>query len=280
MANSCTCFYEGDVVDTSRVCQMAMRAAVKHLRHGIQPDTDGFLRWEQLAEAVKFPRFFDESVFWAHAQLDEKNRVERDTEGRFAACCGHSVPVVMGLPFVKMEEQRVAYHACPDDALEGILAEGIKPMSRQKVHMLATDMAHCQGNMAVGKLKNQRHYIIVVDIGDINARWASNGTILTDAVRTENIVCAFPCHAGGMEDDRPVIINREYFQERTFGGGLSDFPRTTCYEVREFFCDNGHTNFVYASADRVDLWNLEEQVSELDPYDSPYECDDCYEPMW
>ena len=110
---------------------------------------------------------------------DGKGRYEL-VDGRIRAAQGHSVDVDLGLEPVVPPS--VLYHGTPERFVQSILASGLRPGSRQFVH-LSPDV---QTARAVGRRRGSP-VVLVVDAAAAHAsghefRRASNGVWLTDAV--------------------------------------------------------------------------------------------------
>jgi putative RNA 2'-phosphotransferase len=114
----------------------------------------------------------------------DKKRFSLSPDGqRIRAAQGHSVSVELGL--APREPPLVLYHGTATRFVEAILAEGLKPQSRQQVHLSLDEVtAHRVG---------QRHgkpVILKVDAARMHAQGfkfyvADNGVWLTDEVPPE-----------------------------------------------------------------------------------------------
>ena len=110
---------------------------------------------------------------------DSKGRYEL-VAGRIRAAQGHSVDVELGL--APVEPPPVLYHGTVERFVTAILAQGLRPGSRQSVH-LSADVATAQ---VVGRRRGEP-VVLVVDAAGAHAaghafRQASNGVWLTGAV--------------------------------------------------------------------------------------------------
>jgi putative RNA 2'-phosphotransferase len=110
---------------------------------------------------------------------DSKGRYEL-VDGRIRAAQGHSVGVELGL--APVEPPGVLYHGTVERFVPAILAQGLRPGSRQSVH-LSADVATAR---AVGRRRGVP-VVLVVDAAGAHAagqtfRQASNGVWLTDAL--------------------------------------------------------------------------------------------------
>lgn len=111
------------------------------LRHfpddaGIDLDEAGWTDFEELvAAADRQYDWADERALAAVIATDPKGRFERD-DGRVRAAYGHSVAVDLesgGTPVPDM-----LYHGTAPRNLDSILSDGLRPMSRQQVHLSGT----------------------------------------------------------------------------------------------------------------------------------------------
>jgi putative RNA 2'-phosphotransferase len=110
---------------------------------------------------------------------DAKGRYEL-ADGRIRAAQGHSIEVDLGLEPRRPPD--VLYHGTVERNLPSILARGLRPGSRQDVH-LSPDIETAR---AVGRRRGEP-VILVVDAAGLHGaghvfRQASNGVWLTDAV--------------------------------------------------------------------------------------------------
>jgi putative RNA 2'-phosphotransferase len=110
---------------------------------------------------------------------DSKGRYEL-VAGRIRATQGHSVDVELGLEPVRPPD--VLYHGTVERFVPAILASGLRPGSRQFVH-LSADVVTAQ---AVGRRRGTP-VVLVVDAAGAHAAGqaflrASNGVWLTDAL--------------------------------------------------------------------------------------------------
>jgi putative RNA 2'-phosphotransferase len=155
------------------------------LRHrpdavGVALDAAG---WVDVDELVAGPRRTGRRI----TADDVRRAVDADSKGRYEllnnrirAAQGHSVAVELGLaPLAPPDE---LYHGTVERFLPSILASGLRPGSRQFVH-LSPDVATAR---AVGRRRGTP-VVLLVDAAGAHAeghefRRASNGVWLTDAV--------------------------------------------------------------------------------------------------
>jgi putative RNA 2'-phosphotransferase len=155
------------------------------LRHrpevaGVTPDAAGWVDVGQLVAGLRASgrRVTVADVEQAVAE-DGKGRYQV-ADGRIRAVQGHSIDVDLGLEARRPPE--LLYHGTVERNLSSILTTGLRPGSRQDVH-LSPDVATAQ---AVGRRRGDP-VVLVVDAGRLHEaghafRRASNGVWLTDAV--------------------------------------------------------------------------------------------------
>jgi len=174
---------EKRTVKTSKLLSRVLRhdpAAV-----GITLDEAGWVRVDTLLAALA-----RRGTRLSRAELDHV--VETNNKRRFAysedglsirASQGHSVAVDLGL--ASAEPPAVLYHGTTGRSLDAIFQEGLRPMSRQDVHLSAdTETA-----VRVGS-RHGRPVVLVVDAAAMSAaghvfRVSANGVWLTDTVAPE-----------------------------------------------------------------------------------------------
>ncbi len=77
----------------------------------------------------------DRNVLEEIVRSDEKGRYAFSSDGRrIRACQGHSIPNVV-IVLEKREPPELLYHGTSTRSLDGIFRDGLKPMSRQYVHI-------------------------------------------------------------------------------------------------------------------------------------------------
>ena len=163
------------------------------LRH--QPDTIGLALdaqgWAVIDELmaksdVAGTRFTREDLLHVVESSDKKRFSVSDDGQQIRAAQGHSVEVELGLS--PQEPPAVLYHGTATRFVDAILAEGLKPQSRQQVHLSADE--------ATAQLVGQRHgkpVVLTVDAFRMHAAGfkfyrADNGVWLTDLVPPEFLV--------------------------------------------------------------------------------------------
>ena len=153
-----------DLRDVSRATSHALRH--QPWLYELELDGEGWVATEALLSALRGERRAWSSLIEADlaamiAQADKTRFELRD--GRIRALYGHSTPQ-------KLLNQPAAppatlYHGTSPEAAQRIRADGLRPMSRQYVHLSTdTEMA-----MQVGKRKADVPIILTVDAGKAHA---------------------------------------------------------------------------------------------------------------
>jgi putative RNA 2'-phosphotransferase len=173
-------------VDEKQTVKVSKRLS-RILRHdpasvGITLDAAGWVAVDTLLAALA-----RHGARVSRADLDHvvatnnKRRFAFSDDGRsIRASQGHSVEVDLGLP--PSDPPAVLYHGTTGRVLEAVLREGLRPMSRQDVHLSAdTGTA-----VRVGS-RHGRPVVLAVDAAAMAAdghefRVSANGVWLTDAV--------------------------------------------------------------------------------------------------
>lgn len=118
---------------------------------------------------------------------DSKGRYDLDIAGdRIRANQGHSFPVDLGLTRIK--PPNFLYHGAPKRVVSAILREGLKPQSRQHVH-LSGDV---ETAIEVGKRRDDSPTILEIDSlamerDGLHIYKSKNGVYLADAVPAKYI---------------------------------------------------------------------------------------------
>ena len=162
------------------------------LRHqpekvGVALDEGGWVDVDELiaACAAKGRRFSREELDHVVATNNKKRFAYSEDGRRIRASQGHSVTVELGLAATAPPD--VLYHGTAAATLPLILREGLKPMSRQDVH-LSADVATA---VRVGS-RHGRPVVLAVDAAGLAAeghefRVSANGVWLTDRVPPERL---------------------------------------------------------------------------------------------
>ncbi|AGN00220.1 RNA:NAD 2'-phosphotransferase [Salinarchaeum sp. Harcht-Bsk1] len=141
-------FHEGDrcpvcgnvgepVIDAERRRRLSkyLSGALRHFPDdaGIDLDERGWTARPGLVDAARRQYdWADDAAVAAVVATDPKGRFEVDDD-RVRAAYGHSVPVELEPSDAPIPD--VLYHGTAPDSVEAILSEGIRPMSRQLVHL-------------------------------------------------------------------------------------------------------------------------------------------------
>lgn len=167
----------------------------RHLRHdpqrlGLTLEPGGWVRVQDLLEACR-----GNNVPITRAELDEvvarndKRRFGYDPTGtKLRASQGHSIPVDLGLaPAVP---PATLFHGTNAAVVERVLAEGLRPMGRQHVHLSPT----VETARTVGARRG-RPVVLAVDAAGMasggHVFWVSdNGVWLTDSVPPDRLKLA------------------------------------------------------------------------------------------
>ncbi|MGW2398413.1 RNA 2'-phosphotransferase [Kitasatospora sp. NPDC001664] len=157
------------------------------LRHdpasiGITLDEAGWVPVDTLLDALrrKGTRITRDELDHVVATNNKKRFAFSEDGSAIRASQGHSVAVDLGL--AAAEPPAVLYHGTTGASLDAIFREGLRPMSRQDVHLSAdTETA-----VRVGS-RHGRPVVLTVDAAGLHAaghefRISANGVWLTDAV--------------------------------------------------------------------------------------------------
>ena len=163
------------------------------LRHkpdaiGLSLDPQGWASIDELIEKANASGTpFNRDALLRVVETSDKKRFSISADGsRIRAAQGHSVSVELGLS--PKEPPPVLYHGTATRFVEAILTEGLKPQTRQQVHLSLDE--------ATARRVGQRHgkpVIFSVDAGRMHAKGvnfyqADNGVWLTDLVPPEFLI--------------------------------------------------------------------------------------------
>lgn len=163
------------------------------LRHnpdaiGITLDSHGWVSIDELLAKSKSAgtRFTREELYYVVESSDKKRFTLSTDSQKIRAAQGHSLSVDLGL--TPKEPPSVLYHGTASQSIGSILSEGLKPKSRQQVH-LSTDEATAR---RVGERHGQP-VVLRVDARSMYAQGykfvqADNGVWLTDCVPSEFLI--------------------------------------------------------------------------------------------
>jgi putative RNA 2'-phosphotransferase len=160
------------------------------LRHkpddiGLTLDTDGWTDIDLLitranAAGIQFGR--DDLLHVV--TTSDKKRFSISGDGlRIRAAQGHSVAVELGLP--PLEPPPVLYHGTATRFIEAILAEGLKPQARQRVHLSIDEATALRVGQRHGKPYIFRVGALAMHTMGFRFYVADNGVWLTDQVPPE-----------------------------------------------------------------------------------------------
>lgn len=173
----------GQTVKVSKYLSMVLRHHPDAV--GITLDEAGWVDVDVLiaACAAKGRRFSRAELDHVVANNNKRRFAYSEDGRRIRASQGHSVAVELGLEPV--EPPAVLYHGTAARTLPLILAEGLRPMSRQDVHL----SADVETAVRVGS-RHGRPVVLVVDARGLAAeghvfRVSANGVWLTDRVPPE-----------------------------------------------------------------------------------------------
>lgn len=162
------------------------------LRHqpeavGLTLDAGGWVDVDELmAACARKGRRFSRAELDHVVATNNKKRFAFSADGRrIRASQGHSVPVELGLE--PADPPEVLFHGTAAATLPLILVEGLRPMSRQDVHL----SADVETAVRVGS-RHGRPVVLAVDAAALAAeghvfRISANGVWLTDRVPPERL---------------------------------------------------------------------------------------------
>ncbi len=166
---------------TSRFLSLILRHQPESI--GLRLDSEGWVDVPVLLAAMKQNgrSISEEELNLVVSQNDKKRFTLRD--GRIRANQGHSIPVDLELKPQTPPEH--LYHGTADRFLEAILRQGLKPMTRQHVH-LSKDQ---ETALSVGR-RHGRPVVLVVEAARMVASRhrfyrSENGVWLSDRVPPE-----------------------------------------------------------------------------------------------
>lgn len=143
-------------------------------------EKNGFMDFDKLVEMVKTQYNIDKKFIEFVVQTDSKGRFEIKNN-TIRAVYGHSVPVNVDLP---SSDISVLYHGTTKKAADRILQEGIKPKSRQKVHLSPSKEIAIE----VGKRKCENPVILKIKLKrNVIVKKASDSVYVADFIPPELI---------------------------------------------------------------------------------------------
>ncbi len=162
---------------------------LRHAPHsiGLALDANGWASVDELlAKCAEAGKTLDRAALEDIVQTNDKKRFTLSADGlRIRAAQGHSVEVALGLPPVMPPP--ILYHGTATRFLPSIRSDGLKPGSRQQVHLSSDESTA----LAVGQRHGKPH-ILRIAAGEMHGRGidfflADNGVWLTDNVPPEFI---------------------------------------------------------------------------------------------
>lgn len=147
-----------DYIKLSKNISYALRHAP--WEYELEMDREGFVLVDQLLQAINETGNYDRPItindIGHIMEISDKKRLEIKGD-KIRALYGHSIP--MHISKEEITPPEVLYHGTTHKALELILKDGLKPMSRQYVHLsFDTDMA-----TLVGKRRDHSPVILKID---------------------------------------------------------------------------------------------------------------------
>ena len=147
-----------DYIKLSKEISYALRHAP--WEYELEMDENGVVEISQLLSAINeenaYPKLIDKTDILHVIEISDKKRLEI-SGARIRAIYGHSFP--MQIKYNEETPPSILYHGTTRRFLDSILSEGLKPMSRQYVH-LSTDI---ETAMHVGKRRDSEPVILKID---------------------------------------------------------------------------------------------------------------------
>ena len=147
-----------DYIKLSKEISYALRHAP--WEYELEMDENGFVDIQQLISSINeenaYSKLIDKTDILHVIEISEKKRLEISGE-RIRAMYGHSFP--MQINYNEETPPAILYHGTAKRFLESIMAEGLKPMSRQYVHL----SADIETAMQVGKRRDSEPVILQID---------------------------------------------------------------------------------------------------------------------
>ena len=168
--------------EISKLISLVLRHKPETL--GLTMDSHGWVETAALIEKLNEKQSFDMDMLEEIVRTDNKQRYSFNADKTcIRANQGHSIPV--DLELLPQEPPRLLYHGTATRFAESIEREGLKPMSRQYVHL----SAQYETAVAVGK-RHGKPVIYEIDTAAMRAAGylfycSENGVWLTDAVPPE-----------------------------------------------------------------------------------------------
>lgn len=166
----------------SKLIALVLRHKPEQL--GLTMDAHGWVSTEALIAKLNAIQPFTREILEQIVREDSKQRYAFSPDGAFIrANQGHSIPVDLG--FVPRTPPEILWHGTGEKSWKRIQEEGLRPMSRQYVH-LSPDP---ETAIAVGK-RHGKPVLFVIDAAKMHRDGllfyqSENGVWLTDAVPPE-----------------------------------------------------------------------------------------------
>ncbi|WP_223879014.1 RNA 2'-phosphotransferase [Chitinimonas arctica] len=124
-------------------------------------------------------------------ETSDKKRFSLSDDGqRIRAAQGHSVTVELGL--IAQEPPQILYHGTATRFVDAILADGLKPQSRQQVHLSADEATAYSVGQRHGKPTILKIEALRMHAKGFKFFLADNGVWLTDHVPAEFLAASSP----------------------------------------------------------------------------------------
>lgn len=158
MLMNCKRWINLDYIKLSKEISYALRHAP--WEYELEMDENGFVDIQQLLSSINeenaYPKLIDKIDILHVIEISDKKRLEISGE-RIRAMYGHSFPMQ-----IKYDEEippSILYHGTAKRFLKSIMTEGLKPMSRQYVHL----SADIETAILVGKRRDSEPVILQID---------------------------------------------------------------------------------------------------------------------
>ncbi len=175
---------EQELTATSKFLSYVLRHAPDSI--GVSMDPAGWVAVDELIERAAPQQALSEATIAEVVATNAKRRFALSDDGRrIRASQGHSVDVDLGLEPVEPPDR--LYHGTATRFLDAILTEGLRPGSRNHVHLSAdVDTARTVGQ------RHGKSVILAIDAAALHAQGqffyrSANGVWLTDAVSPERL---------------------------------------------------------------------------------------------
>lgn len=158
MQMNCKRWINLDYIKLSKEISYALRHAP--WEYELEMDENGFVDIQQLLSSINeennYQKLIDKMDILQVIEISDKKRLEISGE-KIRAMYGHSFPMQ-----IKYDEEippSILYHGTAKRFLKSIMTEGLKPMSRQYVHL----SADIETAILVGKRRDSEPVILQID---------------------------------------------------------------------------------------------------------------------